>query len=156
MCATGLFGAVMLGGFCFKCVFVCVMSHGWSRGADWTLGDVRELGQEGMSRLPWIPWDTSCCQSYSVEHLELCYPTQTCGEREVDQRRAWSWSLLVYINTADKYIHVYLLVLFTVFTLISQLLYYIYHFQNNILNLIEAIEEHVLSAYSELSVAFSD
>lgn len=22
------------------------------------MGDVRELGQDGMSRLPWIPWDT--------------------------------------------------------------------------------------------------
>ncbi len=24
------------------------------------MGDVRVLGQDGMSRLPWIPWDTSC------------------------------------------------------------------------------------------------
>lgn len=24
------------------------------------MGDVRELRQDGMSRLPWIPWDTSC------------------------------------------------------------------------------------------------
>lgn len=27
------------------------------------MGDVRELGQDGMSRLPWIPWDTSCFPS---------------------------------------------------------------------------------------------
>lgn len=58
------------------------------------MGDVRELGQDGMSRLPWIPWDTSCYPPpsfpppSSVVHSQSPTSGSVLSQRKhVEQRR---------------------------------------------------------------------
>lgn len=77
---VSLFVTLMLDDWLLKCVCVCACTHrgvclifhGRRRKAEWIVGDVRELGQDGMSRLPWIPWDTSCCPlHFAVVHSLL-------------------------------------------------------------------------------------
>lgn len=75
---VSLFVTLMLDDYWSVCVCahthrgVRLIFHGRRRKAEWIVGDVRELGQDGMSRLPWIPWDTSCCPlHFAVVHSLL-------------------------------------------------------------------------------------
>lgn len=79
------------------------------------MGDVRELGQHGMSRLPWIPWDTSCIppknthtvHSPSVKHLDQLKRAEMGGRSVslpgiLDQPKEKSSGLLISDDDVKK------------------------------------------------------